>query len=165
MKDNPRLTVRSDSSETDHPQPLKVVVDSRGRTPKDSQLFRQPGDKLVAVSRIDHSTRIGLENQGAQVAEFPSTDGRVDIDALLVWLGQRECTHVLVEGGSALLGSFFDGKLVDKVVAFVASAIIGGAESPAAVGGIGAQRMDEVLRLKDLKVDLLDDDIMISGYP
>ena len=165
LKDDPRLTVRSGSLENDYPQPLRVVVDSHGRTPTDSQLFQQPGDTLVAVSRIDHNTRTGFENRGARVAEIPSVDDRVDIDALLTWLGQRECTHVLVEGGSALLGSFFDGRLVDKVVAFVASAIIGGAESPAAVGGTGAQRMNDVLRLKDLKVAQVGDDIMISGYP
>ncbi len=165
LEDDPRLTVRTGPPESDYPQPLRVVVDSRGRTPTESALFVQPGDTVIAVSGIDHETRTGLEAQGAQVAEFPSEDGLVDIDTLLVWLGQRECTHVLVEGGSALLGSFFDRKLVDKVVTFVASAIIGGAESPAAVGGAGAQRMSDVLRLKDLEVKRLGDDIMITGYP
>jgi diaminohydroxyphosphoribosylaminopyrimidine deaminase/5-amino-6-(5-phosphoribosylamino)uracil reductase len=80
-------------------------------------------------------------------------------------LGERQTLSVLVEGGGELLGSFFDGELVDKVHAVVAPLVIGGREAPAAVAGRGVERMAEALRLRDIAVERLGDDMLVTGYP
>ena len=56
-------------------------------------------------------------------------------------------------------------RLVDKVVAFIAPAIIGGARAPSAVGGMGAERVAEALRLERVRVERLGEDLMVTGYP
>lgn len=108
--------------------------------------------------------RRALEVAGAEVLVVPELDKRVDVYVLLKILAQRDVTSVLVEGGGELLGSLFAANLVDKVLAFLAPAIIGGKSSPTPVAGVGAQRMEQVLRLHDVSVERLGEDLLISGY-
>ena len=69
-----------------------------------------------------------------------------------------------MEGGGALLGSLFDRHLVDKVIAFVAPIVIGGAGAVTAVGGRGAEMVADAVRLERVATRPCDGDIMISGY-
>ncbi|MFQ5933405.1 MAG: bifunctional diaminohydroxyphosphoribosylaminopyrimidine deaminase/5-amino-6-(5-phosphoribosylamino)uracil reductase RibD, partial [Dehalococcoidia bacterium] len=165
LRDDPRLTARDSAGVNHERQPVRVVVDSEGRMPPEAQILKQPGQTLLAVARIDEKRLAVLEEWGAEVAALPSKDGRVDLGALMELLGQRECAHVLVEGGGTLLGSLFDEGLVDKVVAFVASAIIGGNDAPGAIGGLGAGSMAEIVRLREVEMEQVGSDIMITGYP
>ena len=64
-----------------------------------------------------------------------------------------------------VLGSFFDRGLVDKVHAIIAPMIIGAADAPTPVAGVGAQRMADALRLREVTVDRLGEDILVTGYP
>ena len=64
-----------------------------------------------------------------------------------------------------LLGALFDLGLVDKVVAFVAPAIIGGASAPSPVGGSGGAAMSNVARLERVRVERVEGDILVVGYP
>ena len=165
LRDDPRLTARECQGVTGDEQPLRVVVDSSGRSPAEARMFQQPDRSLVAVCQIGAARRVVLEEMGVEVVALPGKDRRVDLKALMELLGQRKHSHVIVEGGGTILGSFFDLGLVDKVVAFVASAIIGGEGAPMAIGGIGAQHMSDVLRLRNVEVEQLGGDIIITGYP
>ncbi|MCH7875455.1 MAG: dihydrofolate reductase family protein [Gemmatimonadetes bacterium] len=80
-------------------------------------------------------------------------------------LGERGIVSVLAEGGAELLGALFDGRHVDKVVAFVAPVVIGGSEAPSAVGGRGPERIADALRLRDVRYEPIDGDLMVVGYP
>ena len=84
---------------------------------------------------------------------------------LLAELGARDVMSLLVEGGAALHGALFAGGLVDKVIAFVAPVVIGGDGVPGPVGGAGAERMADALRLRDVTYAELDGDMMVIGYP
>jgi len=64
-----------------------------------------------------------------------------------------------------ILGSFFDAGLVDKVHAVIAPMIVGAADAPAAVAGEGADRMADALRLREVTVERLGEDILVTGYP
>ncbi|GAG80415.1 unnamed protein product, partial [marine sediment metagenome] len=96
--------------------------------------------------------------------ELPSAEGRVDLEKLLKVLGQREITSVLVEGGGILLGSLFDGGLVDKVIAFIAPIIIGGKEAKTAASGKGVDKVVDSLKLERVSVEKLGEDLMVCGY-
>jgi len=100
--------------------------------------------------------------------------GRVGPERLLDELGRRRMTNVLVEGGGEVLGSFFDAGLVDRVVAFVAPLVIGGAGAtvPVAVPGAastpvagrGARSIGEAIRLQACETRSLDGDVLIQGW-
>jgi diaminohydroxyphosphoribosylaminopyrimidine deaminase/5-amino-6-(5-phosphoribosylamino)uracil reductase len=108
--------------------------------------------------------RAQIAATGAQVEVLPDRSGRVDLAALLDLLGARDVLTLLVEGGGVLLGSFFDQRLVDKLHAVIAPLIIGGAIAPVAVAGEGASRMADALRLRDVSVERLGDDLLVTGY-
>ncbi|MGB2694177.1 MAG: dihydrofolate reductase family protein, partial [Dehalococcoidia bacterium] len=106
-----------------------------------------------------------IESTGARVVVLPADDpGRVALSALLSLLGTSNVLTLLIEGGGVLLGSFFDQRLVDKVHAVIAPMIIGGASAPTAVAGRGAERMADALRLRDVTVERLGEDVLITGY-
>ena len=164
IADNPQLTARTTDGSPLPRQPLRVVVDSRGRLPNDSTLLQQPGSTLVAAARECREDRVRLEAAGAEVFLTPAKDGRVDLSGLMDELGRRDITSVFVEGGGTLLGSLFDAGLVDRVVGFVAPVIVGGESALSPVGGEGAELMTEALRLKDVRIETFGDDVAVTGW-
>jgi diaminohydroxyphosphoribosylaminopyrimidine deaminase/5-amino-6-(5-phosphoribosylamino)uracil reductase len=164
LSDDPRLTARDDDGNPERRQPLRVLVDSAGRTPSDAKVLSEPGNTIVAASKVDAETRLRLTDAGAEVETVPGEDGQVDLAALAAVLGRRDVTSVLVEGGGKLLGSLFDRGLVDKVVAFVSPAIIGGEAALSPVGGVGVESMGDAMRLERVKVMHFGDDLAIIGY-
>ena len=164
--DDPQLTARPGGVTQGVHQPLRVVVDSRGRIPDGASVLRGPAATMVATTeRSEPEWRQRIAATGAQVALFSEAGGHVDLEALLVGLGQRGMLTVLFEGGGVLLGSLFDGRLVDRVQAVIAPLIIGAADAPAAVAGRGAQRMADAPRLRDIEVRRLGEDVLITGVP
>ena len=165
LADDPLLTARDDQ---DHPlphQPLRVIVDSNGRTPATARLFQEPGRVLIAGARITPRRAGALKRAGAEVLELPAGDGSVDLRALMAALGKRQATAVLVEGGGGLLGSVLGQGLADKLAVFLAPVIIGGAEAVPAVGGVGSDTVAEALRLREVTVEQVGEDLMVVGYP
>jgi diaminohydroxyphosphoribosylaminopyrimidine deaminase/5-amino-6-(5-phosphoribosylamino)uracil reductase len=163
--DDPLLTARPGGRDAER-QPLRVVVDSRGRTPPMARVLGGPARTLIAtVEGAPEAWRDALRATGAEVATFPAEGGRVDLGALLRELAGRDVLSLLVEGGGVILGSFFDRGLVDKVHAVIAPMVIGAEDAPAAVAGRGAYRMADALHLRDITVERLGDDILVTGYP
>ncbi len=170
--DDPLLTARPDDRDAER-QPLRVVIDTRGRTPPMARVFTPSpaaggGSAATLVATVADSPaawRAALQARGAEVAIFPRLGDHVDPFALLKELARRDILSALVEGGGVLLGSLFDQSLVDKVHAVIAPMIIGAADAPAAVAGKGAYRMADALRLRDVTVERLGDDVLVTGYP
>jgi diaminohydroxyphosphoribosylaminopyrimidine deaminase/5-amino-6-(5-phosphoribosylamino)uracil reductase len=169
IADNPKLTARDGlEHEGGRKNPIRVIADSKARTPPTAQVVRQPGKIIVATTPLAPPVRIEkLKGAGADVLELPSfspDEGLVDLGELLKELGRREITSVLVEGGGTLLGSLFEGGMVDKVIAFIAPVIIGGAEARLAVGGKGAERIAKAIKLSNVNIERIGDDVMVCGY-
>ncbi len=161
LADNPRLTARGDYSPDTGRQPLRVVVDSKRRTPLNSALLFEPGQTIIASNNSAHTCDLP---SSVTVEKFPGSSDRVDLSRLLSYLGKIPVSSVLVEGGSGLTGSLFDEGLVDKVVAFLSPSIIGGTNSLSAVSGEGAKIMSDVIRLSDVEVTSVGDDLLVTGY-
>ena len=167
LADDPALTVRL----TDHwrpvRQPLRVVVDSHGRTPLQARVLRPEleGTTLLATVDPPAAWRTAVEARGVEVLLLPSHAGRVELGSLLRALAERGVTHLLVEGGAALLGTLADERLIDRVWAFVAPKLIGGSGAPGPLGGTGATRMAEASRLRIDAVEQIDDDVLMMGRP
>jgi len=167
LADDPHLTTRCCGGRggTARKQPLRVIVDSEGRTPLSARVFKEPGKTLLALGRkATPKEKATFARVGAEVLELPATEGLVDLERLLEALGEREITSILVEGGGILLGSLFDRRLVDKVIAFIAPIIIGGAEARTAVAGRGVDKVADSFRLERVSVERFGDDLALSGY-
>jgi diaminohydroxyphosphoribosylaminopyrimidine deaminase/5-amino-6-(5-phosphoribosylamino)uracil reductase len=163
--DDPQLTARGENGQPLESQPLRVIVDGEARTPATARLFGKPGTTIVATTAAAPGDKVDkLRQVGAEVMRLPARDGMVDLGALMRELGAREITSLLVEGGSTLLGSLFEQGLVDKVIAFIAPMIIGGREAKTAVGGKGAERIAQALKLENVKLERFGEDVMICGH-
>jgi diaminohydroxyphosphoribosylaminopyrimidine deaminase/5-amino-6-(5-phosphoribosylamino)uracil reductase len=166
IADDPHLTVRlAIKGGITHKQPLRIIVDGLGRTPPAARIFAEPGKTLLVLGTpVRAEIRKALSGAGAEILELPSEDGIVDLGQLFKLLGERQITSVLVEAGGILLGSLFDRKLVDKVVAFLAPIIIGGEEARPSVAGAGIASLTDCTRLKRVKVETVGEDIVVAGY-
>lgn len=138
------------------PAPWRVVLDSRGSTPESARVLDGAQPTLVA-------TAAGCERRFPEgVAQFAAGEGRVDLRALLAELGRRRVRQLLVEGGSAVLGSFLREGLVDRLTVFVASVVIGDREAPSMVSGLETPDADRALRLERGELRALDDGWLLS---
>jgi len=164
LLDDPELTARPGGQFADR-QPLRIVADSRGRTPLEARVLGAGARTIVATTpHSPQAWRDALVARGVEPLVLPSDEsGRVDLRALLETLGERGVLTLLVEGGGVLHASFFHAGLADKVHAIIAPKIVGGTAYPA-VAGEGAARMSEALLLHEVGVDRLGDDVLITGY-
>jgi diaminohydroxyphosphoribosylaminopyrimidine deaminase/5-amino-6-(5-phosphoribosylamino)uracil reductase len=107
-----------------------------------------------------------MQEAGAEVLVLPAgADGHVPLLTLFEELGRRGVVLLLCEGGGVLHGSLFDQRLVDKITAVIAPMIVGSNDAPSAVAGIGAAYMRDAIRFRDLTVERLGEDILVTGYP
>ena len=163
LTDDPQLTARDADGAPLPRQPLRVIVDSKGRLPADAALLRQPGRTVVFVSDETAARQSGLESPRTEWVVASGDDGRVDLRAMLSELGRREITSLLVEGGGTVLGSLFDEGLVDRVIGFIAPVIVGGIAAPSPVSGAGVGRISDALRLHGVRVERFGDDVAVMG--
>lgn len=161
LADDPELTVRMVRGRT----PLRVVADSRARTPPRARLLaadeRPP---VIAVTRRAPDSRVRrLERAGAEVWAVRSRRGKLDLRALMKRLGEQEVQSVLLEGGGRLAAGALAAGLADRVYFFVAPRIIGGDEAPTPVEGAGVLRPSQAWRVESLRVRRVGEDLLISG--
>jgi diaminohydroxyphosphoribosylaminopyrimidine deaminase/5-amino-6-(5-phosphoribosylamino)uracil reductase len=166
IADNPRLTCRCAGKGGEvRKQPLRVIVDGKGRTSAVAQVFNEAGQALMVLDRsIEPEKKEAFTQAGVELLELPAKQGQVDLKLLMKSLGERGITSVLVEGGGILLGSLFDYGLVDKVIAFIAPIIIGGEKAKTAVAGEGIERIADAVKLERVSSEKFGEDVMISGY-
>jgi diaminohydroxyphosphoribosylaminopyrimidine deaminase/5-amino-6-(5-phosphoribosylamino)uracil reductase len=166
LADDPHLTTRSCGGRggTTRKQPLRIIVDGRGRTPHSARIFHEAGKTILALGRPTHPhEKEAFAELGAEILEMPSVNGIIELKLLFKVLGERQVTSVLVEGGGILTGSLFDQGLVDRVFVFIAPIIIGG-EGKTAVAGRGADKLTDAFRLERITTTRFGEDTLISGY-
>jgi diaminohydroxyphosphoribosylaminopyrimidine deaminase/5-amino-6-(5-phosphoribosylamino)uracil reductase len=163
IADNPLLTDRSGKPRR---LPLaRVLLDPSLRLSPDSQLALSAHDAPVLLftsESADASAVEALERRGIEVLR--EGDGR-NLNNVLKQLGSRSIQSVLVEGGANVAGAFLDAHLVDKVSFFIAPLVIGGCDAPRAVGGTGARKISDAMRLREVEHKQHGPDIEVTGYP
>jgi diaminohydroxyphosphoribosylaminopyrimidine deaminase/5-amino-6-(5-phosphoribosylamino)uracil reductase len=140
LADDPQLTVRSDDFDRGgRDQPLRVVLDSLGRTPAHAKLLSQAGSTLLYTSPGAKLAAMRGKVEVVRVAADGA--GKVDLRAVLRDLGQRECNEILIEAGPILSGEFLRQDLADEVIVYLAPVLLGD----------GAQSMLRLPALSDMK--------------
>jgi len=143
-------------------QPLRVVVDSRLRTPPGARLLHLPGATLIACTSAESARRAALEAVGAEVVVVPQRSGdaagglesgsRVDLLALFAELARREINEVLIEAGPTLAGAVLQAGLVDELVLYLAPHLMGDlARGLFRLPGLAEMRQRIPLELTDLR--------------
>ena len=162
LKDDPSLTTRIPGGR----DPVRVVVDSRLRTPLRSRVLTRtsPARTIIATVSADVGRIKSLRNAGADVVRTRMKKGRVDLADLLKKLGTRDIMSVLIEGGSEINASALKEGVVDKVVLFLAPLLMTGKDSICSIGGVSPRLLHNAVRLDDVSVRFVGRDLMVTGH-
>ena len=165
LEDDPLLTARPAFGAGKNP--LRVIVDSRLRTPHGSKLLHTARAVPTIIATCSGSAprrQKALKQRGADILETAPRRGRVDLLKLMKKLAQRGITTVLIEGGSELSATALQAGIVDKILFFYAPKIICGEKALPMIGGQGVHKISCAVRVRDLRVKKVGDDILVEGY-
>lgn len=153
LKDDPKLTVKPEHSKGRNP--LRVVLDSDGKTPDHAHVLDGSAETLVA-------TTVVCTREFARAQVFRAGKDEVDLVALLDHLSQHGVKTLLVEGGSTVIWSLLRLRLADELKVFVSSTILGGHAAPTLTGGPGVRSLEESFRLDLVKAERLGDGLLLE---
>jgi diaminohydroxyphosphoribosylaminopyrimidine deaminase/5-amino-6-(5-phosphoribosylamino)uracil reductase len=146
LADDPHLTVRDPrNGGLASTQPLRVVVDSCGRTPAGARVRDGAAPTWIATAAA-----VGAD-----------ADGRVDLPELLTQLYVRGVRGALLEGGPTLAGAFLAAGLVDAVVGYVAPKLLGA--GPPALAGAGVVTIGDAIGMDLVDVTRIGPDLRFTA--
>ena len=167
--DQPSLTVRLVEPLSGRGQPTRVILDESLLIDPQHEPVRSARAVPVVIyttaeAIADHSDRAAAASAaGAELVTVPKDETGVSPEAVLQNLGRRGMSRVLVEGGARLLGSFFTGGLVDRVMVFVSPKILGSTGALGPVAGPSSRKIAEAVTIADLEVSHVGPDLLIEG--
>lgn len=160
IEDNPRLTCRIENGIN----PIRVILDTNGRTPLDSEVFKVNGKTIMLVrENLIRELEEKFKNVNASIIGCRTKNGRIELNNALVKLGEIGIDSLLIEGGGTVNASFLQENLVDKIYTFIAPKIIGG-EGLNSIDSLGINMVSESVKLNIGKVEQFDNDIFIESY-
>ena len=166
LKDDPLLTSRRRRS------PIKVVLDPGLKIPERARIFskKSPSLSIIAVLKKSLQKKSVIEKfkrlskRGALIISCPGKNRRIELGRFLKELAELEIAHLLVEGGGNTAAGFIEAGLVDRALFFIAPRIIGGRDAITSVEGQGVDMVKKSVRLKDVKIKVLEGDILVQGH-
>ncbi|MCB5180603.1 bifunctional diaminohydroxyphosphoribosylaminopyrimidine deaminase/5-amino-6-(5-phosphoribosylamino)uracil reductase RibD [Streptomyces sp. SMC 277] len=155
--DDPHLAVRGIDGAT---QPLRVALDPRASVLPTARILDDAAPTLLVVAEDADTRHLPA---GTQLLRLPLRDGRIGVHDLLGRLYARGVRSVLLEGGPTLAGAFLEGGAVDRVVGYLAPALLGA--GPAALADAGVTNIAQALRLDLTEAVRLGPDLRITAVP
>ena len=146
---------------------LRVIVDSRGKTPLDARVLTdaQAARTVIATTSRCGTARCRLyEDAGARVWRLPEARGHVSLPSLLRKLGKEGLLHVVCEGGAHLAHGLIAAGLVDECLFFVAPKLVGSSEALPVVCGKGWS-LQNARPLRFVEVKRVGEDVLLQAVP
>ena len=161
LADDPSLTVR----EVTAPRPpVRVIVDSKARTPVRAKVLSGEAPTIIAVAEGVSRSRVNeLSAAGADVVELPAEGERLSLKHLAEMLAGRKIVSLLVEGGATLAGGFEAAGLIDRYVFYIAPKFLGAGH--ALLEGWSARTLSDARSLTIESTKRLGDDMKIIARP
>lgn len=168
LMDDPALTARTGAGleELTARQPLRIVVDSRLRTPLKAQVLALQGKAktmMATTAAAPVARRSALQKKGIEVLVVPAIRGQASLPALLKELGRRGITSLLVEGGGEVNAAMLKAKLVDHVCLYMAPLLLGGQNSKGVIGGVSPTGLKGAIKLCHVTTRLVGNDLVVEG--
>ncbi|PLC50524.1 riboflavin biosynthesis protein RibD [Pollutimonas subterranea] len=119
--DDPQMNVRHvDTARA----PIKAIIDTRFEVDENARIF--DGTRTwVFTSHNDPAKAARLAERNVQVIEMPADGARVNLHAVMHWLGQHDVNEVHVEAGSRLSGALLQAQCVDELLIYTAPVLLG----------------------------------------
>ena len=161
LADDPLLTCRMPGGRN----PVRVICDTHLRIPLTSRIVATAREvpTILAVSRGDGEKESACREAGCRILHVEEREGHVDLDQLMELLGKEQIDSVLLEGGGTLNWAALESGIVQKVQAYIAPKLLGGAAAKTPVEGAGAPSPADAFLLKNSVGMLLGVDILIES--
>lgn len=159
LADDPMLNTRIEGCD-DARNPIRIIADRHLRLPLDSRIATTADSIPTIVAHAegaDWKKKEALHELGIRTWQCDS------LESLLHRMHDEGIDGMILEGGGTLNESFIREGFVDEVFAFVAPKIVGGIEAKTPVEGRGIMRMADAVKLKDVNIETLKDDILIKA--
>ena len=160
IMDNPMLTCRIPRGRNG----TRIVCDTNLRIPFDSKIIQTAREipTFIATSSQEMDKISKLLGMGCKVIQVPKKDGHIDLNVLMIKLGEEKIDSILLEGGSALNFSGMKSGIVNKVEAYISPKIFGGVAANSPVGGIGIENPDNAFKLVRKNMKIFGEDILLE---
>jgi len=161
LTDDPKLTVK-ETYVKDPKQPLRVILDSKGRTPPHALALNTMAHTLIFTAKGQKKT---YEGSHVEVVECKTEkEGFIDVIDVLDILYKKGVRKLLVEGGGTVIWNFLNKKVVDDFYTFIGPCIIGGKDTPTVADGEGVASGDKI-SLKIVEVKRVGFGVLIHYQP
>ena len=162
LADNPALTTRR---KVGGKNPTRIILDHQLRTPLNAKVVTdgEANTWIITCKTASDSKQTELLQLGVKVINVDSEE--ININELLILLGERGITSLFVEGGSAVNDSFLRSGCINEVITYIAPKLIGGKEAPTSFSGTGVPNLRDALQLSIKEVKQLGDDLKIVSVP
>ncbi len=167
ITDDPQLTCRILREGREARQPVRIILDSRGRIPLTARLLHDNAAPVIIIgtSAYPEEKKDALEKLGAKVLITKANDaGQVSVTEAVHILGTLGLHSLLIEGGAAIHGSFIQHRLFDKIELFMGNILLGGKNAHPAIGETGIFHLSEAPELIYEIPELLGKDVHIAAY-
>lgn len=166
LMDDPSLTVRSAGGpkpKVESSRLRRIILDSRARTPLTAKLISDDLTALttIVVGRRAPKSRLAALARRVHVLVAPQVKSAIDLSWLVKKLGAQNVTSLLVEGGGEVNAAFLLGGYAQRAAFFYAPKILGGRNARKAVAGLGAQRLTEIVHLRNLQWRRVGEDLLL----
>lgn len=167
LNDDPMLTCRIDGGRN----PIRIICDSKLRIPLSSQVVTTAKEVATIVATIEphveytrfwNEQKAALEEQGVEVVVVKEVNDRLDLKDLMRQLGERKIDGILLEGGSTLNYAALQAGIVNRIEAYIAPKLFGGAGLYTPVGGEGVEYATEGIECRLLTADKIEEDILLT---
>jgi 2,5-diamino-6-(ribosylamino)-4(3H)-pyrimidinone 5'-phosphate reductase len=165
LADNPRLTIRLGRNQPKEKHLTRIIIDSMGRIPLDSQILRTASKikTIVAVTKLAHiNVRRKIKKTGAIV--IVAGTNTVDLKRVLWTIQKMGIKKILVEGGGEINWSLFSLGIVNELIVTIAPKIVGGRQATTLVEGEGYSRVSQGLKLQLKKVRMQNSGELVLHY-
>ncbi len=162
--DNPELTCRL-PGKTVCRNPIRIICDTALRTPLESRIVNTARDirTIIATSCADCDKQRPYLDKGVEFIIIPQKDNHIDLETLVQKLGEMGIDSIILEGGGTLSFSALKCRIVNRVQAYIAPKLFGGADAKTPVEGRGIDEVNECIKLTDMSVTKVGEDILLES--
>lgn len=158
IHDNPKLDVRL----VEGKNPTRIIFDTHLGTPPSSLVYTADKNEKSTIIVYSDDTKVdNFQAKGIDLCKVnENKNGKVDIaEALEKLFIEQNIGHILLEGGSELFSSFNELDLIDEIIVYQTSKIIGRGISP--FSRITPQSLTEDSKFNLETLKQMDNDVKI----
>jgi diaminohydroxyphosphoribosylaminopyrimidine deaminase/5-amino-6-(5-phosphoribosylamino)uracil reductase len=158
LTDDPKLNVRLEGDQDK--QPLRIVLDTHGRIPLESQVVKDDLDTLVVTASMTKEKELELLKENVQVLYCKTKGDHIDLKDMLLKLGKKGIQSLFVEGGKHVHESFLKQRLLNQIIVYLAPKILGGDTS---LRNLDIDTLSQAIQFQEVTYDFINEDIKMKG--